>query len=150
MKAGPLAGYPLIDVKATVFDGSYHDVDSSEMAYKVAASMALKEAAKKCGLVLLEPIMSVDVVVPEQFVGTIMGHISSKRGTIEGQEVRGNAQMIRAKVPLANMFGYATELRSATEGRGNYVMQFSHYSQAPRSVVDEVVAARTGQKAAKK
>ena len=146
MKAGPLAGYPLIDVKATVFDGSYHDVDSSEMAYKVAASMALKEAAKKCGLVLLEPIMSVDVVVPEQFVGTIMGHISSKRGTIEGQEVRGNAQMIRAKVPLANMFGYATELRSATEGRGNYVMQFSHYSQAPRSVVDEVVAARTGQK----
>ena len=150
MKAGPLAGYPLIDVKATVFDGSYHDVDSSEMAYKVAASMALKEAAKKCGLVLLEPIMSVDVVVPEQFVGTIMGHISSKRGTIEGQEVRGNAQMIRSKVPLANMFGYATELRSATEGRGNYVMQFSHYSQAPRSVVDEVVAARTGQKAVKK
>ncbi|XQP55551.1 MAG: elongation factor G [Mycoplasmoidaceae bacterium] len=150
MKAGPLAGYPLMDIKATVYDGSYHDVDSSEMAFKVAASLALKEASKKCGLVLLEPIMAVDVVVPDQYLGDAMGDISSRRGTIESTEQRAAAQMIKAKVPLKNMFGYATDLRSFTQGRGNYVMQFSHYAQAPRSVVDEVVAARTGQKAAKK
>ncbi len=142
MKAGPLAGYPLIDIKATVFDGSYHDVDSSEMAFKVAASLALKEAAKKCGLILLEPIMSVDVVVPDQYLGDTMGDISSRRGTIESTETKNNAQMIKAKVPLKNMFGYATDLRSFTQGRGNYIMQFSHYAQAPKSVVDEVVASK--------
>ena len=142
MKAGPLAGYPLIDIKATLYDGSYHDVDSSELAFKVAASLCLKEAAKKCGLVLLEPIMSVDVTVPEQYFGDAMGDISSRRGTIEGTETRGNAQIIKAKVPLKNMFGYATDLRSFTQGRGNYIMQFSHYAQAPKSVVDEVVAAK--------
>jgi elongation factor G len=139
MKSGPLAGYPMIDIKASVFDGSYHDVDSSEMAYKIAASMALKEAAKKCGLVLLEPIMAVDVIVPDQYFGDTMGDISSRRGSIEGTEQRANAQVIKAKVPLANMFGYATDLRSFTQGRGNYVMQFSHYAQAPKSVVEQIV-----------
>lgn len=142
MKSGPLAGYPMIDIKASVFDGSYHDVDSSEMAYKIAASMALKEAAKRCGLVLLEPIMSVDVTVPEQYFGDAMGDISARRGNIEGTEQRGNAQVIKAKVPLANMFGYATDLRSFTQGRGNYVMQFSHYAQAPKSVVEQIVTSK--------
>ncbi|MDR2369263.1 MAG: elongation factor G [Mycoplasmataceae bacterium] len=142
MKTGPLAGYPMIDIKASVFDGSYHDVDSSEMAYKIAASLSLKEAAKKCGLVLLEPIMAVDVTVPDQYFGDTMGDISSRRGSIEGTEQRANAQIIKAKVPLKNMFGYATDLRSFTQGRGNYVMQFSHYAQAPRSVVEEIVTAK--------
>ncbi len=142
MKSGPLAGYPLIDVKAILFDGSYHEVDSSEMAFKIAASMCLKEASKKCGLVLLEPIMSVDVTVPDQYFGDTMGDISSRRGTIEGTEQRGNAQIIKAKVPLKNMFGYATDLRSFTQGRGNYIMQFSHYAQAPKSVVEEVVKSK--------
>lgn len=142
MKSGPLAGYPLIDIKATLFDGSYHDVDSSEMAYKIAASMALKDAAKKCGLILLEPIMSVDVIVPEQYFGDAMGDISSRRGTIEGTEQKGNTQIIKSKVPLKEMFGYATDLRSFTQGRGNYIMQFSHYEQAPKSIVEEVSEAR--------
>ena len=142
MQAGPLAGYPIIDVKATLFDGSYHDVDSSGMAYKIAASMALKDAAKKCGLVLLEPIMSVDVTVPDEYFGDTMGDISSRRGSIEGTEQRGTAQTIKAKVPLSEMFGYATDLRSFTQGRGQYVMQFSHYAQAPKSVTEQVVASR--------
>ncbi|GAA5414642.1 elongation factor G [Ureaplasma ceti] len=142
MQAGPLAGYPIIDVKATLFDGSYHDVDSSGMAYKIAASMALKDAAKKCGLVLLEPIMSVDVTVPDEYFGDTMGDISSRRGNIEGTEQRGTAQTIKSKVPLSEMFGYATDLRSFTQGRGQYVMQFSHYAQAPKSVTEEVVASR--------
>ncbi len=142
MQSGPLAGYPIIDVKATLFDGSYHDVDSSGMAYKIAASMCLKEAAKKCGLVLLEPIMSVDVTVPDEYFGDTMGDISSRRGSIEGTEQRGTAQTIKAKVPLSEMFGYATDLRSFTQGRGQYVMQFSHYAQAPKSVTEEVAANR--------
>ena len=142
MQAGPLAGYPIIDVKATLFDGSYHDVDSSGMAYKIAASMALKDAAKRCGLVLLEPIMSVDVTVPDEYFGDTMGDISSRRGSIEGTEQRGTAQTIKAKVPLSEMFGYATDLRSFTQGRGQYVMQFSHYAQAPKSVTEQVVANR--------
>lgn len=143
MKAGPLSGFPMIDIKATVYDGSYHDVDSSEMAYKIAASMALKEAAKKAGLVLLEPIMSVEITVPEQYFGDTMGDVSSRRGSIEGTEQRGNTQVIKAKVPLKEMFGYATDLRSFTQGRGNYVMQFSHYEKAPKSITEEVVATRT-------
>ena len=143
LKSGPLAGYQMIDIKATLFDGSYHDVDSSEMAYKIAASMCLKEAAKKCGVVLLEPIMSVDVIVPDQYFGDAMGDISSRRGSIEGTEQRNNAQVIKAKVPLANMFGYATDLRSFTQGRGNYIMQFSHYAQAPKSVTEEIVKKKT-------
>jgi elongation factor G len=139
MKTGALAGYPMIDIKATVFDGSYHDVDSSEMAYKIAASLALKEGAKKCGCILLEPIMSVDITVPDSYFGDAMGDASSRRGNIEGTEQRGNAQVIKCKIPLANMFGYATDLRSFTQGRGNYVMQFSHYAQAPKFVVDEII-----------
>ena len=142
MNSGPLAGYPIIDIKATLFDGSYHDVDSSGMAYKIAASMALKDAAKKCGLVLLEPIMSVDVTIPDDYFGDTMGDISSRRGNIEGTEQRGNAQTIKSKVPLSEMFGYATDLRSFTQGRGQYVMQFSHYSQAPKSVVAQVADSR--------
>ena len=145
-KSGPLAGYPLIDIKATLFDGSYHEVDSSDMAFKIAASMSLKEAAKTCGLVLLEPIMSVDVTVPEQYFGDAMGDISSRRGNIIGTEQRGNAQIIKAKVPLKEMFGYATDLRSFTQGRGNYIMQFSHYAQAPKSIVEEVVKSKQAQK----
>ncbi|BAC43821.1 elongation factor G [Malacoplasma penetrans HF-2] len=135
MKAGPLSGFPMIDVKATLYDGSYHDVDSSEMAYKIAASMALKEASKTAGLVLLEPIMAVEVTVPEQYFGDAMGDISSRRGSIEGQEQRGNTQVIKAKVPLKEMFGYATDLRSFTQGRGNYVYAFSHYEKAPKSLL---------------
>ncbi|MDE5651733.1 MAG: elongation factor G [Ureaplasma sp.] len=142
MNSGPLAGYPIIDVKATLFDGSYHDVDSSGMAYKIAASMSLKDAAKRCGLVLLEPIMSVDVTVPDEYFGDTMGDISSRRGSIEGTEQRGTAQTIKAKVPLSEMFGYATDLRSFTQGRGQYVMQFSHYAQAPKSVTEQVVSDR--------
>ena len=142
IKSGPLAGYPLIDIKATLYDGSYHEVDSSDMAFKIAASMSLKEAAKTCGLVLLEPIMSVDVTVPEQYFGDAMGDISSRRGNIIGTEQRGNAQIIKAKVPLKEMFGYATDLRSFTQGRGNYIMQFSHYAQAPKSIVEEVVKSK--------
>lgn len=143
MKAGPLSGFPMIDIKATLYDGSYHDVDSSEMAYKIAASMALKDAAKKAGLVLLEPIMAVEITVPEQYFGDTMGDVSSRRGNIEGTEQRGNTQVIKAKVPLKEMFGYATDLRSFTQGRGNYVMQFSHYEKAPKSITEEVVASRT-------
>ena len=146
MQSGPLAGYPLIDIKATVFDGSFHEVDSSEMAFKVAASIALKEAAKICGLVLLEPIMLVNVIVPNQYFGDTVGDISSRRGTIDSVEASGNAQLIKAKIPLKNMFGYATDLRSFTQGRGNYSMQFSHYAQAPKSVVEEIVESRTGRK----
>lgn len=143
MKSGPLSGFPMIDVKATLYDGSYHDVDSSEMAYKIAASMALKDASKNAGLVLLEPIMAVEVTVPEQYFGDAMGDISSRRGSIEGQEQRGNTQVIKAKVPLKEMFGYATDLRSFTQGRGNYIMQFSHYEKAPKSIIEEVVSSRT-------
>ncbi|MEG0879246.1 MAG: elongation factor G [Malacoplasma sp.] len=143
MKAGPLSGYPMIDIKATLFDGSYHDVDSSEMAYKIAASICLKEAAKKAGIVLLEPIMSVEVTVPEQYFGDTMGDISSRRGNIEGTEQKNNIQVIKSKVPLKEMFGYATDLRSFTQGRGNYVMQFSHYAKAPKSITEEIVTAKS-------
>ncbi|QDI64491.1 elongation factor G [Ureaplasma parvum] len=142
LTSGPIAGYQTIDVKATIFDGSYHDVDSSGMAYKIAASLAFKEAAKVCKPVLLEPIMSVDVTTPDDYFGTVMGDISKRRGVIEGQEQRGNAQAIKAKVPLSEMFGYATDLRSNTQGRGQYIMQFSHYAQAPKSVTEEVMVAR--------
>ncbi|WP_027124271.1 elongation factor G [Mycoplasmoides pirum] len=136
---GPLAGYPMIDIKAILHDGSYHEVDSNEMAFKIAASMALKEAGKKCNPVLLEPIMSIEVTVPEQNFGDAMGDISSRRGSIEGTEQRDNVQVIKAKVPLREMFGYATDLRSFTQGRGNYIMQFSHYAEAPKSITNEVV-----------
>ena len=139
LSKGILAGFPVIDVKATLFDGSYHDVDSSEMAFKVAASMALREAAVKCKPVLLEPIMKVEVVVPTEYQGDTMGDINSRRGRIEGFEARGNSQVIDAYVPLAEMFGYATDLRSFTQGRGNYTMTFYRYEEAPRSVTESVI-----------
>ncbi|UTR16712.1 elongation factor G [Salipaludibacillus sp. LMS25] len=142
---GLLAGYPLIDVKARLFDGSYHDVDSNEMAFKVAASMALKEAKNKCNPVLLEPIMKVEVVVPEEYMGDIMGDITSRRGRVEGMDARGNAQIVRAMVPLAEMFGYATSLRSNTQGRGQYTMHFDHYEEVPKSVGEDIIKKSSGQ-----
>ncbi len=135
---GLVAGYPVIDIKATLFDGSYHDVDSSEMAYKIAASMALKEAAKKCKPVLLEPIMLVEVVAPNEYVGSVMGDVSGRRGQITDQEERGNATAVKAHIPLSEMFGYATDLRSFTQGRGNYTMHFDHYSDVPKSIAEKV------------
>lgn len=135
---GLIAGYPIVDIKATLFDGSYHDVDSSEMAYKVAASLALKEAAKKCKPVLLEPIMGVDVVAPSEYLGSVMGDITKRRGQIRDQEEIGNAIKVKAFVPLSEMFGYATDLRSFTQGRGNYVMQMDHYSEVPKSIAEDI------------
>ena len=139
MKTGVLAGYPMIDVKATLFDGSYHDVDSSEMAFKIAASMALKEARNKCKPVLLEPIMKVQVVVPDEYLGAVMGELTSRRGRPLGQESRGNALAIDAMVPLAEMFGYATSLRSNTQGRGTFTMVFDHYEEVPRNIAEEII-----------
>ncbi|MFU0252079.1 elongation factor G [Spiroplasma sp. Moj] len=139
MQTGKLAGYPMIDIKATLYDGSYHDVDSSQMAYEFAASLALKEAAKKCKPVILEPIMAVEVTVPEEYYGDVMGNLSSRRGQIEGNDQRGNAQVVKAKVPLSEMFGYATDLRSFTQGRGTYTMLFSHYQEAPKSITEEII-----------
>ena len=139
LAGGVLAGYPMIDVKCTLFDGSYHDVDSNEMAFKIAASMALKEAKNKCKPVILEPIMKVDVVVPEEFMGTVMGDLTSRRGRPLGNESRGRDLQISAMVPLAEMFGYMTVLRSNTQGRGTYVMVFDHYEEAPKSISDEII-----------
>ena len=144
MANGVLAGYELIDVKAKLFDGSYHDVDSSEMAFKVAASLALKEAAKKCNPVILEPIMKVEVVMPEEYLGDIMGDITSRRGRVEGMEARGNAQVVSASVPLSEMFGYATSLRSSTQGRGTYTMVFDHYEEVPKSISEEIIKKNKG------
>lgn len=145
MKNGVIAGYPLVDIKAKLFDGSYHDVDSSEMAFKVAASLALKNAAKKCNPVLLEPIMRVEVVIPEEYLGDIMGDITSRRGRVEGMEARGNAQVVRAMVPLAEMFGYATSLRSNTQGRGTFTMFTDHYEEVPKSIAEEIIKKNSGQ-----
>ena len=139
LNRGLIAGYPVIDIKATLFDGSSHDVDSSEAAYKIAASMALKEAAKKCNPVILEPIMKIEVTVPEQYYGDVIGDISRRRGNMTGETQRGNAKIVEAEVPLAEMFGYVTDLRSFTQGRGNYTMQFSHYGECPRFVQDEII-----------
>ena len=144
MANGVLAGYELIDVKAKLFDGSYHDVDSSEMAFKVAASLALKEAAKKCNPVILEPIMKVEVVMPEEYLGGLMGDITSRRGRVEGMEARGNAQVVSAQVPLSEMFGYATSLRSSTQGRGTYSMVFDHYEEVPKSISEEIIKKNKG------
>ena len=135
---GLIAGFPVIDVKATLFDGSYHDVDSSEMAYKVAGSLAFKQAATKCDPVLLEPIMSVEVTAPNEYLGSVMGDISSRRGTIKDQEERGNAIIVKSEVPLSEMFGYATDLRSFTQGRGTYAMTFDHYTEVPKSIAEKV------------
>jgi elongation factor G len=140
MEGGVLAGYPMVDVKATLYDGSYHEVDSNEMAFKIAGSMAFKEAARKASPVILEPVMSVEVVVPEDFAGAIMGDLSSRRGRIEGMEHRAGSQVIKAIVPLAEMFGYATHMRSSTQGRATYSMHFARYEEAPRSVSEEIIA----------
>ena len=140
MEGGVLAGYPMVDIKATLYDGSYHDVDSNEMAFKIAGSMAFKEAARKASPVLLEPVMSVEVVTPEDYAGVIMGDLSSRRGRIEGMEHRAGSQVIKAIVPLAEMFGYATHMRSSTQGRAEYSMHFARYEEAPRSVSEEIIA----------
>ena len=139
MKTGVLAGYPMVDVKATLFDGSYHDVDSNEMAFKVAASLALKEAKKNCKPVLLEPIMKVDIVVPEEYLGNVMGDVTSRRGRPMGQEAQGNSLKINAYVPLSEMFGYATSLRSNTQGRGTFIMFFDHYEEVPKSISEDII-----------
>ena len=144
LQTGQLSGFPVVDIKATLFDGSYHDVDSSEMAYKIAASMALKNAYEKCKPVLLEPVMKVEVVMPDEYLGDVMGDITSRRGRLDGMEARGNAQVIRAFVPLSEMFGYATALRSNTQGRGNYSMEMDHYEQVPKSIADEVIKKHRG------
>jgi elongation factor G len=145
MKNGVLAGFPLVDIKATLVDGSYHDVDSNEMAFKIAGSLALKAAAEKCKPVILEPIMKVEVTVPEEYMGDVMGLLSSRRGRIEGMDNRAGAQIIRAKVPLAEMFGYSTTLRSGTQGRGTFSMEISHYEDVPKSIADEIIAKNKGE-----
>ncbi|MDA7028276.1 elongation factor G [Bacillus sp. CLL-7-23] len=145
LQNGVLAGFPLIDIKAKLFDGSYHDVDSNEMAFKVAASMALKNAVSKCNPVLLEPIMKVEVVIPEEYMGDIMGDITSRRGRVEGMEARGNAQVVRAMVPLSEMFGYATALRSNTQGRGTFTMHMDHYEEVPKSISEEIIKKNKGE-----
>ncbi|MCL1851620.1 MAG: elongation factor G [Peptococcaceae bacterium] len=144
MQNGVIAGYPMIDIKATVYDGSYHDVDSSEMAFKIAGSMAFKAGAGKADPVLLEPIMKVEVVVPDEYMGEVIGDLNSRRGRIEGMEPRGKTQIIRGYVPLAEMFGYATDLRSKTQGRGTYLMQFDHYETVPQNTAVGIIAKRQG------
>ena len=139
MKRGMLAGFEVTDIKATLFDGSYHDVDSSEVAYKIAASMALREATKKCSPIILEPIMKVEITVPEQYYGEVINDISRRRGDITGESQRANAKVIEAEVPLAEMFGYVTDLRSMTQGRGNYVMQFDHYGECPHYIASQII-----------
>jgi elongation factor G len=144
MERGVLAGYPMVDVKVRLWDGSFHEVDSSEMAFKIAGSMAFQEAAKKAQPVLLEPIMKVEVVTPDDYTGAVTGDLSSRRGHLEGQIARGGSQIITAMVPLSNMFGYSTDLRSRTQGRATYSMHFERYAEAPRNVAEEVVARVTG------
>lgn len=145
MENGVLAGYPLVDVKAKLYDGSYHDVDSSETAFKIAASLALKEAAKSAQPAILEPMMLVTVTVPEENLGDVMGHVTARRGRVDGMEAHGNSQIVRAFVPLAEMFGYATTLRSATQGRGTFMMVFDHYEDVPKSVQEEIIKKHSGE-----
>ncbi len=144
MESGPIAAYPVVDVKATLLDGSYHEVDSSEMAFKIAGSLAFQEGVKKASPALMEPVFKVEVTVPDEYMGDVMSDISARRGRIEGMEKRANLQVVRGYVPLAEMFGYATDLRSRTQGRGNYVMQFSHYEEVARNVAEKIVAKRRG------
>lgn len=145
MEKGVLAGYPMVDIKAKLFDGSYHDVDSSEMAFKIAASLALREAAKVCEPVILEPMMKVEIVMPEEYMGDIMGDVTSRRGRVDGMGARGNAQVVNAFVPLSEMFGYATSLRSNTQGRGTYTMAFDHYEEVPKSISEEIIKKNKGE-----
>jgi elongation factor G len=143
MESGILAGYPVVDIKIELVDGSYHDVDSSEMAFKIAGSMAFKEAMKRAKPKLLEPVMAVEVVTPEEYLGDVLGDLSARRGRVEGIEPRGNVQAVKARVPLATMFGYATDLRSTTQGRATFTMQFDRYEEVPQSIAGEIVAAQT-------
>ena len=145
MQSGVLAGFPVVDLRATLVYGSYHDVDSSEMAFKIAASMCFKEACRRAGPVLLEPIMAVEVVTPEDYLGDVIGDLASRRGHVEGMDQRANNQVVRAEVPLAEMFGYATDLRSRTQGRATYTMQFSSYKEVPDQVAKEIVARVRGE-----
>jgi len=140
METGLLAGYPLVDVKVTLTDGSYHEVDSSELAFKIAGSMAFKAACRHAQPVLLEPIMEVEVVVPEEYMGDVIGDLNSRRGRIVAMEARAGSQIIRASVPLAEMFGYATDLRSVTQGRATYTMQFARYEEIPAAIAEEIIA----------
>jgi elongation factor G len=142
---GFLAGYPVVDIKARLYDGSYHEVDSSEMAFKIAGSMAFKEAAKNAKPVLLEPIMGIEVVTPEEYMGDVIGDLNSRRGRIQNIVKRGKAQVIKAQAPLAEMFGYATDLRSKTQGRATYTMQFSHYDEVPKGVSEGIIAVVRGE-----
>jgi elongation factor G len=145
MEGGVLAGYPVVDCKVTIFDGSYHEVDSSEMAFKIAGSMAFKEGARKAGIALVEPIMSVEVVTPEEYMGEVIGDLNSRRGKIQSMEKRGKTQVIEGSVPLADMFGYATDLRSKTQGRATYTMQFSRYEEVPKGIMEGIVAKIKGE-----
>jgi len=142
MQSGIIGGFPVLGVRATLYDGSYHDVDSSEMAFKIAGSMAFKEAMRKSDPALLEPIMKVDVTVPEDYMGDVIGDINSRRGKIEGMEARGNAQVVHSFVPLAEMFGYATDLRGKTQGRGTFTMEVHHYEPVPKSVQEKIVSGK--------
>jgi elongation factor G len=146
MQNGVVAGYPMVDIKVEAFDGSYHEVDSSEIAFKIAGSLAFKQAATAGGPVLLEPIMSCEVVTPEEFMGDVIGDLNSRRGKIQGMIPRPGVQVITAQVPLAQMFGYATDLRSRTQGRATYTMQFGHYAQVPKQVAEEIMAKVKGGK----
>jgi len=146
MRNGVVAGYPVVDIKAKLYDGSYHDVDSDELSFKVAGSMAFKNGSQKAKPILLEPIMSVEVVTPEDYLGDVMGDLNSRRGKIEGFSARRDAQVIKALVPLSEMFGYATVLRSMTQGRAIYSMQFDHYQQVPQSIAEEIAEKTLGKK----
>jgi elongation factor G len=145
LENGVKAGYPMVDVQVELIDGSSHDVDSSEMAFKIAGSMAIQEAARKANPVLLEPVMSVEVVTPEEFLGDVIGDLSRRRGKVQGQEQRGNALAVQAFVPLGEMFGYATDLRSSTQGRATYTMQFERYEEVPANIAEEIVEHRAGE-----
>ena len=142
MKAGILAGYPVVDVKVTLWDGSYHEVDSSEMAFSIAGSMAFKEAMKKCDPVIMEPIMKVDVIVPDEYMGNVIGDLNSRRGQIHNQESQDGTARVTAMVPLSEMFGYATDLRSKTQGRGQYSMEPADYQQVPKNIADKIMTDR--------
>jgi elongation factor G len=145
MENGVLAGYPMVDIKIRLIDGSYHDVDSSEMAFKIAGSMGFKEGAAKAGPVLLEPIMAVEVVCPEEYMGDVIGDLNSRRGRIQGMNMRGSGRVIAAQVPLSEMFGYATDIRSKTQGRATYTMQFAHYEEVPKNISEQVIAKVKGE-----
>jgi elongation factor G len=145
MEFGVLAGYPMVDVKVTLTDGAYHDVDSSELAFKIAGSMAFKDAARRAGPALLEPMMAVEVITPEEFMGDVIGDINSRRGQVQAMDERAGARVVEATVPLSEMFGYVGDLRSRTQGRASYSMQFDSYAQVPNSVAEEIIAKARGE-----